>query len=79
MRKHCKVRLSIPDSSASVHAAEANGAGPIVLWPRFSVNERTGRRFRGLDMDPAYVDVALKRWSAMTGGTPHLDRAGLDE
>ena len=41
--------------------------------------ERTGRRFRGLDIDPAYVDVALERWSAMTGGTPRLDRAGLDE
>lgn len=37
--------------------------------------ERTGRRFRGLDIDPAYVDVALVRWSAMTGGTPRLDRA----
>ena len=29
--------------------------------------ERTGRRFRGLDIDPAYVDVAIDRWSAMTG------------
>ena len=34
--------------------------------------ERTGRRFRGLDIDPAYVDVAVDRWAAMTGGTPHL-------
>ena len=29
--------------------------------------ERTGRRFRGLDIDPAYVDVAIARWSALTG------------
>lgn len=29
--------------------------------------ERTDRRFRGLDIDPAYVDVALERWQAMTG------------
>jgi DNA modification methylase len=36
--------------------------------------ERTGRRFRGLDIDPAYVDVAVERWCAMTGGTPRLDR-----
>lgn len=35
--------------------------------------ERSGRRFRGLDIDPAYVDVALERWSALTGGTPVLD------
>jgi DNA modification methylase len=34
--------------------------------------ERTGRRFRGTEIDPGYVDVALERWSAMTGGTPHL-------
>jgi len=32
--------------------------------------ERTGRRFRGLDIDPAYVDVAIKRWSARTGLKP---------
>lgn len=32
--------------------------------------ERTGRKFRGLDIDPAYVDLALDRWAAMTGGTP---------
>jgi DNA modification methylase len=32
--------------------------------------ERCGRRFRGLELDPAYVDVAIDRWTAMTGGTP---------
>lgn len=32
--------------------------------------ERTGRRFRGVEIDPAYVDVAIERWAAMTGGTP---------
>ena len=36
--------------------------------------ERCGRRFRGLDIDPAYVDVAIERWIAMTGGTPRLWR-----
>ena len=34
--------------------------------------ERTGRRFRGLDIDPAYVEVAIDRWSAMTGQEPRL-------
>jgi DNA modification methylase len=39
--------------------------------------ERTGRRFRGLDIDPAYVDVAIDRWSSMTGREPRLaDGAG---
>jgi DNA modification methylase len=35
--------------------------------------ERTGRRFRGLDIDPAYVDVAIERWSARTGAEPQLE------
>jgi DNA modification methylase len=35
--------------------------------------ERSGRRFRGLDIDPAYVDVAIERWSARTGLDPRLD------
>jgi DNA modification methylase len=35
--------------------------------------ERTGRRFRGLDIDPAYVDVAIERWSARTGLDPRLE------
>ena len=41
-------------------------------------SERCGRRFRGIDIDPAYVDVAIDRWVAMTGGTPRLaeTRAG---
>lgn len=34
--------------------------------------DRVGRRFRGIDIDPAYVDVAIDRWVAMTGGTPEL-------
>jgi DNA modification methylase len=36
--------------------------------------ERTRRRFRGLDIDPAYVDVALERWSSLTGQEPRLER-----
>lgn len=29
--------------------------------------ERVGRKFRGLDIDPAYVDVAIARWEQLTG------------
>jgi len=29
--------------------------------------ERIGRRFRGIDIDPAYVDVAIERWETITG------------
>jgi DNA modification methylase len=35
--------------------------------------ERTGRRFRGLEIDPAYVDVAIERWAAKTGVEPRLE------
>jgi len=37
--------------------------------------ERTGRRFRGVDIDPAYVDVAIERWSARTGLEARLEEA----
>lgn len=35
--------------------------------------ERIGRSFRGVDIDPSYVDVALERWQAMTGKEPVLE------
>jgi len=38
--------------------------------------ERVGRRFRGLDIDPAYVDVAIDRWTSMTGGIPERAEGG---
>jgi DNA modification methylase len=34
--------------------------------------ERVGRRFRGLDIDSAYVDLAMQRWSDLTGKEPQL-------
>jgi DNA modification methylase len=34
--------------------------------------DRAGRRFRGLDIDPAYVDVAIERWAQRTGKEPML-------
>ena len=34
--------------------------------------ERVGRAFRGLDIDPAYVDLAMTRWSELTGKAPEL-------
>jgi DNA modification methylase len=29
--------------------------------------DRTGRRFRGMDLDPLYVDLAVRRWQHWTG------------
>lgn len=38
--------------------------------------ERTGRQCRGVEIDPGYTDVALQRWSALTGSEPVLDATG---
>ena len=38
--------------------------------------ERTGRTFYGVDLDPAYVDVAVRRWQALTGGEAVLEGVG---
>lgn len=35
--------------------------------------ERTGRVFRGVEIDPAYVDLAIERWEAMTGQIAELE------
>lgn len=41
--------------------------------------ERVGRRFRGLDIDPAYVDVAIARWEQLTGRQAELiERSGKE-
>ena len=41
--------------------------------------ERVGRKFRGLDIDPAYVDVAITRWEQLTGQTALLLRHATEE
>src|SRR5687768_911922 len=41
--------------------------------------ERVGRRFRGLDIDPAYVDLAMDRWSQRTGREPQLVHRNAEE
>lgn len=34
--------------------------------------EQTGRKCRAVEISPAYVAVALERWSVLSGKTPHL-------
>ncbi len=38
--------------------------------------ETTGRICHALELDPAYVDVAVQRWQAFTGDTAVLDESG---
>jgi DNA modification methylase len=47
------------------------GSGTILI-----AAEPCGRRFCGIDIDPAYVDVAVERWVTMTGGTPERIAGG---
>ena len=39
--------------------------------------EMTGRSCFAIELDPAYVDVALKRWQAFTGKDARLEQSGL--
>ena len=48
------------------------GSGTI-----FIAAEQTGRRARGIEIDPGYVDVAIKRWQSFTGKSALL--AGTDQ
>ncbi len=53
---------------------DLTAAGDVVLDPFLGSGttllaaERTRRRCLGLEIDPAYVDVAIRRWQEMTGG-----------
>jgi len=38
--------------------------------------EKTGRSCRAIEITPAYVDVAVKRWQAFTGKEATLDGDG---
>src|SRR5690349_12966463 len=40
------------------------GSGTTVI-----AAERTGRRCYGIELDPLYVDVIVRRWQALTGGS----------
>jgi len=38
--------------------------------------EQTGRQARGIELDPWYVDTAIRRWQTMTGEKAHLAHTG---
>jgi hypothetical protein len=47
------------------------GSGTTVI-----AAERTGRRCYGLELDPAYVDTAIRRWQARTGDSARHQASG---
>jgi DNA modification methylase len=52
---------------------DCSARGDIVLDPFLGSGttviaaERTGRRCYGIELDPRYVDTAIRRWQALTG------------
>jgi DNA modification methylase len=48
-----------------------NGSGSTLI-----AAETTGRSCHAMELDPAYVDVAVQRWEAFTGGAARLGHAG---
>lgn len=48
-----------------------SGSGTTII-----AAEMTGRRCFAIELNPAYVDVAVKRWQAFTGETAILDGDG---
>jgi hypothetical protein len=47
------------------------GSGTILI-----ATERTGRKARALEIDPHYVDVAVRRWQTYSGKTAILEPTG---
>ena len=48
-----------------------SGSGTTIM-----AAEQTGRRARAIELDPRYVDVAVRRWQKATGGTSTLAGSG---
>lgn len=61
---------------------DASGRGDLVLDPFLGSGttviaaERTGRLCYGLELDPHYVDVAIRRWQTFTGQQARLAATG---
>ncbi|MEQ8992765.1 MAG: DNA methyltransferase [Pseudomonadales bacterium] len=62
---------------------DSTHAGDVVLDPFLGSGttilacETTGRRGRGMELDPYYVDVAIRRWQALTGETARHAETGV--
>jgi DNA modification methylase len=61
-----------------------DGPGDIVLdsflgsGSTLMAAERTGRICRGIEIDPLYVDIAIRRWQRMTGERAIHAESGVD-
>jgi DNA modification methylase len=63
---------------------DCSNRGDIVLDPflgsgsTLMAAERTGRICRGVEIEPLYVDVAIRRWQRMTGERAAHAESGVD-
>ena len=61
---------------------DCSARGEIVLDPFLGsattviAAERTGRRCYGMELDPRYVDTAIRRWQTLTGEIAHHGVSG---
>jgi 4-hydroxy-tetrahydrodipicolinate reductase len=58
--------FGLPDERLSIRHEAGSGAEPYVAGTLLAA-ERTGRIGYGIEIEPRYVDVAVRRWQAMTG------------
>jgi len=61
---------------------DASARGDLVLDPFLGSGstviaaEKAGRRAHGIEIDPAYVDAAVRRWERWTGEAARLEGSG---
>jgi DNA modification methylase len=62
---------AIKDVSKAIVLDPFGGSGTTII-----AAEKTGRRARAIELDPKYVDVAVRRWERYTGKTAVLKATG---
>ena len=64
------------------HGSVASRRGEIVLdgfagsGTTVIAAEKSGRRARAIELEPRYVDVAIRRWQTLTGGSARHAQSG---
>ena len=63
---------------------DSSNRGDIILDPFLGSGttliaaQQSGRRGYGMELDPLYVDTAIRRWEALTGQTAIHEQTGLN-
>ncbi len=71
-----------PTALVSDAIRDCSKRGSIILDPfcgsgtTLIAAQKTGRRARGMELDPQYVDTTVRRWEQFTGQTARLAETG---